>query len=141
MNAPIRDLVVPGSLRVVVTESTYITIRCGRCGREFERCVHPYSRTASCRRCRRTCRIDPAAVAAEAAPNVTPPESRMTAVAELSKADHRRLLERLAEAEELDRLMRERGGLPSVHEPPPLHHAAATPPQEGNNHDGHDQQH
>jgi hypothetical protein len=37
--------------------------------------------------------------------------------------DRRRLLERLAEAAELDRLMRERGGLPSVPEPVPLHRA------------------
>ena len=72
MNAPIQDMIVPGSLRVEVTESTYITIRCGRWGTEFERCVHPYSRIASCRCCGRTCRIDQAAVAAEAAPNVTP---------------------------------------------------------------------
>jgi hypothetical protein len=38
----------------------------------------------------------------------------------LSRADRERLLERLAEADELNRLMREPGGLPSVPEPVPL---------------------
>jgi hypothetical protein len=46
----------------------------------------------------------------------------MTAVADLlTRADRRRLLERLAEADELNRLMREPGGLPSVPKPVPLH--------------------
>lgn len=45
----------------------------------------------------------------------------MTAIADLLKPDRRHLLEHLAEADELDRLMRDRGGLPSVPEPPPLH--------------------
>jgi hypothetical protein len=48
-------------------------------------------------------------------------EHPMTALADmLSRADHQRLLEHLAEAEELDRLMRQPGGLPAVPEPPPL---------------------
>ena len=48
----------------------------------------------------------------------------MTAIADLlTRADRRRLLEHLAEVDELDRLMRERGGLPSVPEPVPLHRA------------------
>ena len=46
-------------------------------------------------------------------------------VGQLTSADRRRLLERLAEAGDLDRLMRERGGLPSVPEPVPLHRAAS----------------
>jgi hypothetical protein len=39
----------------------------------------------------------------------------------LTREARRRLLERLAEADELNRLMREPGGLPSVPEPLPLH--------------------
>jgi hypothetical protein len=46
----------------------------------------------------------------------------MTALAGLiSDRDRRRLLERLDQAEELGRLMRERGTLASVPEPAPLH--------------------
>jgi hypothetical protein len=46
----------------------------------------------------------------------------MTAIADLLKpADRRRLLEHLAEADELDRLMRERGTLAGPDEPVPLH--------------------
>jgi hypothetical protein len=41
----------------------------------------------------------------------------------ISRADRQRLLEHLDQAEELDRLMRERGGLPSVPAPVPLHRA------------------
>jgi hypothetical protein len=49
----------------------------------------------------------------------------MTAIADrISRADRQRLLEHLAEADELDRLMRQPGGLPSVPEPVPLHRAA-----------------
>lgn len=44
----------------------------------------------------------------------------MTTLADLIRTDRRRLLEHLAEAGDLDRLMRERGGLPSVPEPVPL---------------------
>jgi hypothetical protein len=48
----------------------------------------------------------------------------MTAIADLlTRVDRRRLAERLAEADELDRLIREPGGLPSVPEPVPLHRA------------------
>ena len=47
----------------------------------------------------------------------------MTAVAELSKADRRRLLERVGELADLDRLMRERGTLAEPDEPVPLHRA------------------
>jgi hypothetical protein len=47
---------------------------------------------------------------------------QVTAIADLLKpADCQRLLEHLAEADELDRLMRERGTLASPGEPEPLH--------------------
>jgi hypothetical protein len=42
----------------------------------------------------------------------------------LSDRDRERLLEHLAEANELDRLMRERGTLASPAEPEPLHRTA-----------------
>jgi hypothetical protein len=46
----------------------------------------------------------------------------MTALADLlSPADRDRLVARLAELRELAALMRERGHLPQVPEPPPLH--------------------
>ena len=45
----------------------------------------------------------------------------MTALADLTRGDRRRLLERLAELGELADLMREPGGLAEVPEPPPLH--------------------
>jgi hypothetical protein len=49
----------------------------------------------------------------------------MTALADLvSDRDRRRLLEHLDQADELGRLMRERGGLPSVPEQVPLHRAS-----------------
>ena len=67
MSAAIRDSVVPGSVRVAVTESTYVTVQCGRCGARFE--THVSFRTARCRSCGRVCRLDQAA---GAAPNVTP---------------------------------------------------------------------
>lgn len=54
----------------------------------------------------------------------------MTAVASLlSDRDRRRLAERLAELRDLDRTVRERGGMPALPEPPALHQmaAAATP--------------
>jgi hypothetical protein len=48
----------------------------------------------------------------------------VTAIADLLRpADRRRLLERLADAGDLDRLMRERGTLAQAPEPPPLHRA------------------
>lgn len=71
MNAPIRDQVVPGSIRVVVTESTYVTIQCGRCATRFE--THISFRTARCKNCGRVCHPGQAA---EAAPNVTPIRGR-----------------------------------------------------------------
>jgi hypothetical protein len=48
----------------------------------------------------------------------------VTALADLLRpADHRRLLEHLAEADALDRMMRERATLATPNEPVPLHHA------------------
>jgi hypothetical protein len=52
----------------------------------------------------------------------------MTVLAALTRADRRCLLERLDDAAELDRLMRERGGLPSVPEPVPLHRTGRDEP-------------
>lgn len=50
----------------------------------------------------------------------------MTAAADLlSKRDRRRLAGRLAELANLDRAMRERGGMAAVPEPPALHQMAA----------------
>ena len=43
---------------------------------------------------------------------------------QLTRAGRRRLLEHLAEADGLDRLMRQPDGLPAVPEPVPLHQAA-----------------
>lgn len=46
----------------------------------------------------------------------------MTAISDLLKAaDRRRLLERIGELADLDRMMRERGTLAEPDEPPPLH--------------------
>lgn len=45
----------------------------------------------------------------------------MTAIADLTHGDRRRLLEHLDQADELDRLIRERGTLASPAEPEPLH--------------------
>lgn len=53
----------------------------------------------------------------------------MTDLAALARADRQRLLEHLAEADELDRLMRQPGGLPSVPEPVPLHRAGRGTPE------------
>ena len=47
----------------------------------------------------------------------------MTALAALSRTDRERLLERLAELRDLDRLMRESGSLTSPDQPAPLHRA------------------
>ena len=47
----------------------------------------------------------------------------MTALTYLTRSGRVRLAERLAEVHDLDRLMREPGGLPSVPEPEPLHRA------------------
>lgn len=67
MSAPIRELIVPNSVRVVVTESTYVAVQCGRCATRFETRI--IFRTARCRNCSRVCRLDHPA---EAAPNVMP---------------------------------------------------------------------
>lgn len=63
----IHDSIVPGTARVVVTESTYITVRCGKCAACFE--THISFRTARCKNRGRVCRLGQAA---EAAPNVIP---------------------------------------------------------------------
>lgn len=53
----------------------------------------------------------------------------MTALADLiSPADRDRLAARLAELRELDALVRERGAMPAVPEPPPLHKIGRTAP-------------
>lgn len=65
-----RDSIVSGSIRVVITESTYVTVQCGKCATRFE--THVSFRTTRCKRCGRVCYLDQAALAAEAAPNVTP---------------------------------------------------------------------
>ena len=67
MSAVIRDSIVPGSVRVVVTESTYVMVQCGRCGARFE--THISFRTARCRNCGRVCRLGQDT---GSAPNVTP---------------------------------------------------------------------
>jgi hypothetical protein len=60
--------------------------------------------------------------------------STVTALADLTRADRRRLLEHIGDEDELDRLaglarlMREPGGLPSVPEPLPLCRTARTLP-------------
>jgi hypothetical protein len=130
-----KDAIVPGSIRVVVREDTYVTVRCGRCGAEFPARVE--FRTARCKNCGRVCRLDQVA---EAALNVTPigrngsaAEALVTAPA---RADRERLLERLAEADEraldrlagLDCLMRQPGSLPEAPEPVPLHREVTASP-------------
>lgn len=51
----------------------------------------------------------------------------MTAIADLiTRADRDRLAARLAELRQLDQLVRERGVMPAVPEPPALHQMAAT---------------
>lgn len=52
----IRDLIIPGSLRIVVTEYAYVTARCGRCAAEFE--ARAGCKTTRCKRCGRVCRLD-----------------------------------------------------------------------------------
>jgi hypothetical protein len=47
----------------------------------------------------------------------------MSALADLTRAERQHLLERLADADDLDHLMRERAPLASAPEPPPLHRA------------------
>jgi ribosomal protein S27E len=64
----IRDLIVPGSVRVerTVWETTVMTVRCGRCSHEQE--VNAHGHTARCKRCSRVMRLDRAPVAE----NITP---------------------------------------------------------------------
>lgn len=65
---PARDLVVPGSARLVVVheEYTLVTVRCGRCSHEQP--ARAESKTTRCTACNRTVRIQ----AAPSAPNVIP---------------------------------------------------------------------
>ena len=67
MNAPIRDLVVPNSIRVEVRSTTYVTVRCGRCAAEHDTCAE--FRTSRCPACGRVCRL---VEAAEVGSDVTP---------------------------------------------------------------------
>jgi tRNA(Ile2) C34 agmatinyltransferase TiaS len=64
-----RDSIIPGSLRTEVTTltETLVTLRCGRCGSEFD--ARAECKTTRCKRCGRVCRLD---TATELAPNVTP---------------------------------------------------------------------
>jgi hypothetical protein len=57
MNPVIRDSIVPGSIRVVVTEETYLTIMCGKCHTEHEVHVEPWMKTKRCMRCRRVMQL------------------------------------------------------------------------------------
>jgi hypothetical protein len=63
---PARDLIVPGSARLVVIHEEYVlvTVRCGKCGQEHE--TRADSKTTRCA-CGRTCRLT-----APAAENVVP---------------------------------------------------------------------
>jgi ribosomal protein S27E len=65
---PVRDLIVPGSARLVEIreEYTLVTVRCGRCDHEQE--ARAESKTTRCTACGRTCRL-PSALPAE---NVIP---------------------------------------------------------------------
>ncbi len=65
--ARIRDVVVPGSIRVVVREDAYVTVSCGRCASQFE--TNAEFRTSRCKNCGRVCRLDGTA---DAGLNVTP---------------------------------------------------------------------
>lgn len=67
------DVIIPGSLRTEVTTwtSTYVTVRCGRCGTEFD--ARAECKTTGCKKCGRTCRLDRAA---QAGPNVVPLRGR-----------------------------------------------------------------
>ena len=56
MKAPIRDVIVPNSVRVEVRSTTYVTVICGRCTAEFPVCAE--FRTARCKSCGRVCRLD-----------------------------------------------------------------------------------
>lgn len=52
----IADVVVPGSLRTEVRAQSYVTVRCGKCGHEFE--ARAECKTTRCKECNRTCRLD-----------------------------------------------------------------------------------
>lgn len=54
---PARDVIVPGSARLVVIreEYTLVTVRCGRCGHGQE--TRAESKTTRCVACGRTCRL------------------------------------------------------------------------------------
>jgi DNA-directed RNA polymerase subunit RPC12/RpoP len=54
---PVRDLIVPGSARLVEIreEYTLVTVRCGRCSHEQE--ARAESKTTRCTACGRTCRL------------------------------------------------------------------------------------
>lgn len=64
----IVDLIVPGSVRIEVIhhEWTAATIRCGRCGHEFE--VRIDGHTARCKACSRVCQLDSAVVIGDVTP-------------------------------------------------------------------------
>jgi len=66
---PVTDVVIPASLRTEVRTQSYVTVRCGQCGTEFE--ARAECKTTRCKNkdCRRTCRLDHPA---EASPNVIP---------------------------------------------------------------------
>jgi ribosomal protein S27E len=66
--SPAVDVVVPGSVRTVhwQSDTTNITVRCGRCGGEQEAWIG--ARTTTCRSCGRTMRLDRTATGE----NVTP---------------------------------------------------------------------
>lgn len=54
---PVRDLIVPGSARIVEVREDYtlVTVRCGRCEHEQE--ARAESKTTRCTACGRTCRL------------------------------------------------------------------------------------
>lgn len=66
----ITDLIVPGSVRVerVVLEQTVMTVRCGRCGSEFDALASGH--TKRCRRCRRVCQLDSPVVIGDNVPPI-----------------------------------------------------------------------
>lgn len=63
----LTDVVVPGSLRTEVRTQSYVTVRCGKCGTEFE--ARAECKTSRCKNCGRACRLTPPA---SAGPNVIP---------------------------------------------------------------------
>ena len=77
MTAP-RDLIIAGSFRVEVRtwETALVTLRCGRCGDEFD--ARSECKTTRCGKCGRVCRLD---TAEQAGPNVIPFRPRSNAPA------------------------------------------------------------